>query len=149
MSCSTYDISFSSLTSKNSVEPSAHESPTCFRFFSLILTFPFVVRGQNVASRCQDAARMFFVSEMFLVKASRPTRCHLLSLSCHVPLLLRSLSRPPFSLSLVSFRFLAFYPQSLPWILRQFAVLSFRDLQSTQGCTGQPKPQIPSINPAR
>jgi len=51
-------------------------------FFSFLLTFPFVVLGQNLPSRCQDAARMFFVSEMFLVKASRPTRCHLLSLSC-------------------------------------------------------------------
>lgn len=38
---------------------------------------------RNVASPgCHDAAWMFFVSEMFLVKASRPTRCHLLSLSC-------------------------------------------------------------------
>lgn len=155
MSCSTYVIPFSSLTSKNFIDPFAHKLP-CFRFFSLLLTFPFVVRGQNVASWCQDAARMFFVSEMFLVKASRPTRCHLLSLSClsYTSSVLTIPVRPPFFLSFVSFRFLAFYPQSLPWIFRWSAVLfgtlaicNEGPLRAAQDSRNHKSP--PNVNPSQ
>lgn len=100
---STRDIFFSPLISKNSVDAPAYgPSLSFFCFPSSFSPSLSSFVAKTVLSRCQDVARMFFVSEMFLVKASRPTRCHLLSLSCLSLYLwlLRALSRPPFSLCL-------------------------------------------------
>lgn len=119
-----------------------------FFFCAILVIFPFVVRGQNATSRCHDATWIFFVSEMFLVKASRPTRCHLLSLSC--------LSHTSALMSPVVTTFL-----SLPRFFLFSSILSALSLADSsavppdlviaidprlQGAGRQPKPRVLSTN---
>lgn len=129
-----------------------HEPPMCFRFFSpshLPFRRPWPKCGISVSGRDSDVLCEWNVPRKGLKADQMPPPLTFLPVvylcsyePCHDHLSL--------SLSLGSFRFLAFCPQSLPWVLRWFAALSSRDSQSIQGCAGQPKPKIPSSeNPAR